>query len=85
MSHGRDFTRFDACAGAFLEPDGGPVENDPCDVGACENGSLYRVPWPKFGGDLAYCSFHLARYRHELPTASVRAQTVVDDRVQGVG
>lgn len=67
VSRGQDFSRFNASARSYLEPEVGPVE-DPdqgCEVGACDESAVYRVPWPNFGGDIAYCGFHLARYRHE--------------------
>ncbi len=79
MSRGQDFARFNSAARAFLNPDVGPVEDEACAVGACPDAAVYRVPWPQFGGDVAYCSFHLARYRHDHPELFERVQETVDD------
>jgi len=79
MSRGR-FPQFNAAAQSFLEADVGPA--DPavsCGVGGCDTGAVYRVPWPSVGGDIAYCGYHLARYRAQHPELFERVQAAVDD------
>lgn len=61
MSRGR-FPQFNAAARSWLEADVGPVDDEPCGVGPCDEDVVYRVSWPSVGGDVAYCGFHLARY-----------------------
>lgn len=80
MSHGQDFSRFNSAAQTSLEADVGPVEADAeCAVGPCDDDAVYRVPWPQFGGDVAYCPYHLARYRNEYRDEWQRVQEHVDD------
>lgn len=50
-----------------LRPDIGVVENETCECRNCDEDARYRVPWPAFGGDVAYCGYHLARYRGDNP------------------
>lgn len=48
-----------------LEPEVGPVdEHGLCECGHCDREQRYRLPWPEVGGDVAYCGYHVARYRH---------------------
>lgn len=51
---------------AELEPDVGPVEGEECEA-RCDEDAVYRVPWPHIGGDVAYCGYHLACYKHDQP------------------
>lgn len=70
MSRGRNFARFNAGARAALTTDVGPVDEasaQACGCEPCDLNALFRVPWPHFGGDVAYCGYHLARYRAEHP------------------
>ncbi|WP_323190433.1 hypothetical protein [Halostella sp. PRR32] len=46
-----------------LTPDVGPVDDEDETCSNCPEDAVYRVPWPYFGGDTAYCAYHLARYR----------------------
>lgn len=65
-----------------LEPDVGAVDgHDLCECGHCDRPQEYRVPWPQIGGDVAYCDYHLARYRENHPEIweRVRALDIVDD------
>ena len=66
-----------------LEPDVGAVDaDDPCEQSDhCDREQQYRVPWPNFGGDVALCTHHLARYRKLNPEIweRVRALDGVDD------
>jgi len=48
-----------------LEPDIGPVDEEDCGTGHCDNDAVYRVAWPNFGGDQPLCPFHLCRFRAE--------------------
>jgi len=50
-----------------------------CGVGACNEPAGYRVPWHSVGGDIAYCSYHLARYRELHPDLFDRVQAAVDE------
>ncbi len=79
MSRGQGFASFNSVARGFLTPDVGPVEDEDCGVANCEDGAVYRVPWPQFGGDVAYCPFHLARYRDQYPDIFERVQAAVDE------
>jgi len=76
-----DVHRFNAAARSILEADVGPVEGGSvsCGVGPCEESAVYRVPWPAMGGDVAYCGYHLARYRHQNPELWDRVQDAVDE------
>ena len=49
-----------------LEPNVGAVDTDEtCEQSDhCDREQQYRVPWPNFGGDVALCDYHLARYRN---------------------
>jgi len=76
MSRGQDFARFNAGARTFLEPDIGPIEDEDCS--ACDSPAVYRVPWPSVG-DVAYCSYHLARYRELHPKLWNRVDQAVDE------
>ncbi len=81
MSRGERFQRFNAGARDWLETDVGPVD-DPdtsCGVSPCEADPVYRVPWHSVGGDIAYCSYHLARYRELHPDLFERVQDAVDE------
>jgi hypothetical protein len=65
-----------------LKPDVGPVEDDDGDCRHCDEDAVYRVPWPHFGGDAAYCSYHLARYRQLRPETWAQIRDLdVDDPV----
>jgi len=80
MSRGR-FPQFNAAARDWLEADVGAVD-DPstsCGVGACDEPAVYRVPWHSVGGDIAYCSYHLARYEELHPELFERVQAAVDE------
>jgi len=81
VSRGQDFASFNAAARYFLEADIGVVEDGDCAVDACEDTAIYRVPWPSMGGDVAYCGYHLARYRHQNPDLWERLQDVVDEEL----
>ncbi len=64
-----------------LVPEVGPVdEHGLCECGHCDREQSYRLPWPEIGGDVAYCGYHVARYRHhdrEL-RERIRSLDVVD-------
>ncbi len=80
MLSGR-FQRFNGGVRNALEADIGPVD-DPhasCGVDPCEDAPVYRVPWPQFGGDVAYCGYHLARYRGQHPELFERVQAAVNE------
>jgi hypothetical protein len=66
-----------------LEPDVGAVDtDDACEQSDhCDREQQYRVPWPNFGGDVALCDYHLARYRDINPEiwGRVRALEGVED------
>jgi len=66
-----------------LEPDVGAVDSDdPCEQSDhCDREQQYRVPWPNFGGDVALCDYHLARYRELNPEIWKRLRDLngVDD------
>ncbi|QKY17756.1 hypothetical protein [Halorubrum sp. CBA1229] len=65
-----------------LEPDVGAVdEHELCECGHCDRPQEYRVPWPHIGGDVAYCDYHLARYRENNSDIwdRLRALEGVDD------
>ncbi|WP_049908736.1 MULTISPECIES: hypothetical protein [Halorubrum] len=65
-----------------LEPDVGPVdEHGICECGHCDREQRYRLPWPVIGGDIAYCEYHVARYREHNPEiwGRVRRLDGVDD------
>ena len=79
MSRGQDYSRFNASVRSALKPDLGPVDDEPCAVGACDDDAVYRVPWPQVGGDVAYCPYHLARYREQHPDLWERVEEAVDD------
>lgn len=79
MSRGESFSRFNAGACSFLEADVGPVDEEDCAVGPCGDDAVYRVPWPQFGGDVAYCPYHLTRYRSSYREEFKRVQEHVDD------
>jgi len=79
MSRGQDFARFTSGLGAALEVDIGAVDDEPCAVGPCDSEAVFRVPWPSVGGDVAFCSFHLARYRARHPDLWERVQNAVGD------
>jgi hypothetical protein len=79
MSRGERFSQFNARARSFLEADVGPVDDEPCGIGPCEDDAVYRVPWPSVGGDIAYCGYHLARYREQHPDLFDRVQEAVDE------
>lgn len=79
MSRGERFSRFNAAAQSFLEADVGAVDDEDCGVGPCEGTAVYRVPWPEMGGDIAYCDYHLARYRELHPNLFERVQAAVDE------
>ncbi len=81
MTRGERFQRFNAGARDWLEADVGPVDdpNTSCGTGACERDAAFRVPWPHFGGDVAFCEFHLARYRARHPDLFDRVQEAVDE------
>lgn len=81
MSRGRGYAEFSSGLRSELAVDLGEVE-DPsasCGASACEENPVYRVLWPSVGGDVAYCSYHLARYRTQHPDIWERVQHVVDD------
>jgi len=79
MSRGR-FPQFNAAARDWLEADIGPVDpSTSCGVGACDEAAVYRVPWHSVGGDIAYCSYHLARYQELHPDLFERVQAAVDE------
>jgi len=84
MSRGRNFARFNAGARSTLEADVGPVDDESCGVDPCDSDAVYRVPWPQFGGDIAYCPYHLARYRHQHPDLWERLQQAVDDELSAL-
>lgn len=69
-----------------LEPDIGPVDEDDCGTGHCDNDAVYRVAWPNFGGDEALCPFHLARFRaqHTDLWEQMRALDVEDPDIHAV-
>ena len=79
MSRGERFSQFNARARSFLEANVGAVDDEPCGIGPCEGDALYRVPWPSVGGDIAYCSYHLARYEELHPELFERVQEAVDE------
>jgi len=79
MSRGESFSRFTAGIQSALEVDLGPVQDEPCAVDPCPDGAVYRVPWPAVGGDVAYCPYHLARYRVEHPDLWSAVQEAVDE------
>jgi len=81
MSRGKQFPQFNAAARDWLEADVGVVDNPStsCGVGACDEPAVYRVPWHSVGGDIAYCSYHLARYRELHPDLFDRVQAAVDE------
>ena len=66
-----------------LEPDVGTVDtDDACEQSDhCDREQQYRVPWPNFGGDVALCDYHLARYRQLNPEIWERVRDLdgVDD------
>jgi len=73
------FQRFNAGVRSALEADVGPVDDAECGVGPCKTGPVYRVPWHSVGGDIAYCGYHLARYREQHPELFKRVQEAVDE------
>jgi len=81
MSRGKQFPQFNAAARDWLEADVGVVDNPStsCGVGACDEPAVYRVPWHSVGGDIAYCSYHLARYRELHPELFERVQAAVNE------
>jgi len=81
MSRGERFKQFNAGARDWLETDVGPVDdpNTSCGVGPCEADAVFKVPWPEFGGDVAFCEYHLARYEERHPDLFGRVQEAVDD------
>ncbi len=79
MSRGKDYARFNTAAQSLLASDVGPVEDEGCAVDPCPDEAAYRVPWPSVGGDVAYCEYHLVRYREQHPDLFDRVQDVVDD------
>jgi len=79
VSRGEDFARFTSGIGAALEVEIGAVDDEPCAVGPCDSDAVYRVPWPSVGGDVAYCEFHLARYRARHPELWDRVQDAADE------
>lgn len=78
---GESYAQFNAAARDYLDGDIGPAEDQDCAVGACEIAAVYRVPWPQFGGDVEYCPYHLARYRHEHPELWEQLQDAVDEEL----
>jgi hypothetical protein len=60
---------------AELEPDVGSVDGDVKCGGRCEEAAVYRVPWPHIGGDVAYCGYHLACYKHDHPEIWARIRS----------
>ena len=73
-----------------LRPNVGPVDDhELCECGHCDREQRYRVPWPEFGGDVAYCDYHLARYRELNPEIwnRLRDLEAVEDptRYAGIG
>ena len=79
---------FEARTRASLRPDVGPVEEHGlCETAHCDREQRYRVPWPVIGGDVAYCAYHLARYRAINPEIweRVRDLDAVDDPDEYVG
>ncbi|WP_049980289.1 hypothetical protein [Halolamina rubra] len=81
MSRGR-FPQFNAAAQSFLEAEIGPVgPSVSCGVGACNADAVFRVPWHSVGGDIAYCGYHLARYRAHHPELFERVQAAVEEDV----
>lgn len=79
MSRGQNFLRFNAAGRSLLEADVGSVDDEDCQVGSCDDDADYRVPRPGLGGDVAYCPYHLARYRAEYPDEWERVQEDDDD------
>lgn len=78
---GGEFHAFNGAARDYLEPDVGPVESGDCEgASACDDEAVYRVPWPAFGGDVALCPYHLARFRRQRGDAwaEVEAAEVPD-------
>jgi len=77
---GQSFARFNAAARQFYEPDIGLTGDDDegCSIGPCEDDAVYRVPWPT-GGEVAYCPYHLARYRALYPELWDAVQEAIDD------
>ena len=75
-------TAFEKRTRSNLRPDVGPVdEHALCETGHCDREQRYRVPWPAIRGDVAYCPFHLARYRALNPEIwqRLRDLEVVED------
>jgi hypothetical protein len=79
MSRGERFSQFNSAARSFLEADVGAADDEPCGIGPCEDDAVYRVPWHSVGGDIAYCGYHLARYRKQHPDLFDRVQEAVDE------
>jgi len=81
VSRGQDFQRFNAAARSLLETDIGPVDDGQCAVGPCETPAEYHVPRHSVGGDIAYCPYHLARYREQHPELWEKLRAAVEDDV----
>lgn len=72
-------TAFEKRTLSNLRPDVAPVdEHALCETGHYDREQCYRVPWPQFGGDVAYCAYHLARYRHNHPEIWERIRAIDD-------
>lgn len=83
VSRGHGYAEFTSGLRSELAVDLAEVEDPSASCGAstCEENPVYRVPWPSVGGDVAYCSYHLARYREQHPELWARVEEVVDEDI----
>lgn len=59
----------------------GPVEETECAIRCCSKPAVYRVPYPVVDGAIAFCGYHLARYRTQYPDLWARLQEAVEEEL----